>query len=268
MWRQGFVRTPEPDACEAAGAEADACRCACAVDPDDSSFDAYEFLEATHMLHWLGPVLDPQFYYDDATDRYRVLGKSDDEADVVWRRVVKALCDPQDVGDMFTSAAPADPLFWPIHTTAERLLHYRRLLDLNGIMNFTQDFRYEHAMSQDSLITPPSDTGYVCDWSSGDSSMPSCEKGVCAGHGANDLLPFGNFTGRGDTYTNLEFYHYSAPDNEALPYLYDNFAWEHCLALGYDFRPTGYNASAYARYFTWGDGVVPVRGAETAKRRR
>mgnify|MGYP002832413877 CR=1 FL=1 len=31
-------------------------------------------------------------------------------------------------GEMYTSAAPWDPLFWLVHPTSERLLQYRRLI--------------------------------------------------------------------------------------------------------------------------------------------
>jgi hypothetical protein len=38
----------------------------------------------------------------------------------------ESLCSAGHVGEMFSSAAPYDPAFWPIHPTTERLLHYRR----------------------------------------------------------------------------------------------------------------------------------------------
>lgn len=37
------------------------------------------------------------------------------------------------------------------------------------------------------------ETGTVCDWDDvreGSLDMPTCRKGICGGHGADDLLPF------------------------------------------------------------------------------
>ena len=260
LWRKGYVRSPEPSSCADGGAATEDCRCTCGVDVDADDFDAYAFLKnETGLEHWLGQALQKQFYYADG--KWRVKGLDEAKQDDLWRKTVKALCDPQNVGDMFTSAAPADPLFWPIHTTAERLVHYRRLLAKSGAKDFVQDWRYEHNMAGGTtFITPPSDTGVVCDWSGVDDAnpMPVCVEGTCPGHGVDDDLPFGNFTGADDEpdpYTNIDFYEFSAPDNDALPYLYDNFAYEHCAALGYDFRPSGYNASSDARYFAWPVGA-------------
>ncbi|CAN0040552.1 unnamed protein product, partial [Laminaria digitata] len=37
------------------------------------------------------------------------------------------------VGDMYTSSAPYDPLFWVIHPAAERLLAWRRKVAADGV---------------------------------------------------------------------------------------------------------------------------------------
>lgn len=37
------------------------------------------------------------------------------------------------LGEMYTSSAPYDPLFWVIHPTAERFLGWRRILGKEGI---------------------------------------------------------------------------------------------------------------------------------------
>jgi hypothetical protein len=270
------------------------CACSCPAELM-GDVDPYEFLTTvTGALHWIAQVFDPDTFVrtSNATDaRWHVRGASPEDELAIWKQMVAALCDPGRVGEMYTSAAPYDPLFWVVHTTAERLLHYRRLLHVSGEMGFIEQWGYEHYMDMNARITPPSDSGKVCDWSSakqdvdfgaddvfefgGNGSfgqpsaasssaassssaveasrtnataqsvadgMPVCSPGICPGHNADDVLPFGNFTlpksaPKSGGFTNLEFYAFTAPHNPDLPYVYDNFAWEHCERAGYSFTP-------------------------------
>ena len=85
-----------------------------------------------------------------------------------------------------------------------------------------------------------SDTHVVCDWSNVvGMERPVCTRGTCAGHRADDLLPMGNFLGKNESYTNWEFYKFTSPFNDDLPYVYDSFTrWEGCLAQGLSFGET------------------------------
>jgi len=58
---------------------------------------------------------------------------------------------------------------------------------------------------------------------------------TCHGHGANDLLEFGDFIDKGETYTNMEFYKFINPWNAELPYTYDSFDYDFCTDEGYTF---------------------------------
>ena len=50
--------------------------------------------------------------------------------------------------------------------------------------------------------------------------LPTCTKGVtCTGHRAHDILPMGDFLGHGETYSNVEWYNFTRPWNEDLPYV-------------------------------------------------
>ncbi len=61
---------------------------------------------------------------------------------------------------------------------------------------------------------------------------------ICYGHNENDLLEFGNFLNKGESYTNAEFYKFIDPTNDDLPYTYDNYAFSFCDGLGFDFLDT------------------------------
>ena len=47
-------------------------------------------------------------------------------------------------------------------------------------------------------------------------------------------------------FTNLEFYEWAAPHNPALPYVYDDFDWDHCERQGFDFAPPFFNRTQAA----------------------
>ncbi|CAM9789639.1 unnamed protein product, partial [Hapterophycus canaliculatus] len=129
------------------------------------------------------------------------------------------------VGDLFTSSAPYDPLFWVIHPTAERFLGWKRKLgrEQPDAHAFDESWGYTHG----DVI---GETGVVCDWSSvrEDSlDMPTCIAGICGGHNADDILPF-EINGERVEMTNQEWLDFIYPDNEDLPYMYDGFQWDHC----------------------------------------
>merc|ERR1711964_318452 len=100
-----------------------------------------------------------------------------------------------------------------------------------GKMDFDETWGYSHFTAGQ---TAPSDTGRVCDWSNvTGSELPHCSIGTCEGHRIDDVLPFVGLVSDGDTYTNKEFYTFTHPYNEDLPYVYDSFEWSHCAAQGY-----------------------------------
>ena len=137
------------------------------------------------------------------------------------------ICHVGSPGEMFTSAAPQDPTFWPLHGNAERYLQYARLLKAEGVLSFSEAWGYAHAKEL------PSDTGIVCDWSDvadGSMDMPKCAQETCPGHKADDILPFANLMSSQDgLYTNEEFYELVDPTNDDLPYVYDSLSyWPGC----------------------------------------
>jgi len=210
---------------ESCGVDMD-CDCSC-----DSSLwgdmTAYDLLDHTGILDQIKSI-SPNIYYDQSDEKYHISGSEKDEAET-WKAIVNSLCTPGSVGEMFTSAAPYDPLFWVIHTTLERFLQYKRILSAQGEVEFDETWGYTH-------LSAASDTNLVCLWSDleMDQDLPICVKEDCSGHGEDDELPFYNLV-EGKTFTNAEFYEYLDPSNEDLPYVYDHFNYDHCSDAGIDF---------------------------------
>ncbi len=97
---------------------------------------------------------------------------SEDEIKVV----LKAIENVNMVGEMFTSAAAWDPLFWPLHGSIERLLGYKRMnVDLYGL-DFDDTWGYPE---YDGAAGPYLNA--YCDWSNVTEvyDLPSCTASKC-----------------------------------------------------------------------------------------
>ena len=120
-------------------------------------------------------------------------------------------------GDHTESASPADPSFWPIHPTLERLTQAKFL---SG--GFT-----------DTLWPSDSVNDYVCDKSQCyEDDELDYYAACCYGHYEDDqLLDFitpDKNSGTGPT--NKETMDGLNPNNPdySMPYIYDSFTWDHC----------------------------------------
>lgn len=76
-----------------------------------------------------------------------------------WDDVLDAICHVGHAGEMFTSAAPYDPMFWPLHGIADRFLMLKRLRYYEKSTELEETWGYDHA-----LVNVASDTHLVCDW--------------------------------------------------------------------------------------------------------
>jgi hypothetical protein len=218
LWRQGFVRIPE--SCSDDTPHED-CMPTCpegiigSLDTMTSD-EAYALLDKTGILYFLQTGFQSKISNSDEVD---------------WKDLLKELCHVGSPGEMFTSSAPQDPTFWPLHGNAERLVGALRLYKNRGLIDLDETWGYAH-----SLMVASSDTGKVCDWSGvtpGTFDMPTCTTGICAGHKEDDLLPFTDlYKEQGDTLlTNAEFYTLINPLSDELPYAYDTLLyWEACEA--------------------------------------
>jgi len=216
LWRQGVVRCPSSCSADAPAAD---CACGCPATGGDA--------EAVLEKAGASALAPPQGQW---LEKLRTEGNfSADDA-------LRLLCSVGTPGELFTSAAPQDPLFWPLHGLAERFLQYARVLKADGALGFDESWGYMHGPEL------PSDTGVVCDWSAvtpGSMEMPDCAKETCAGHKEDDTLPFEDLTtaqraaskqlGRTKLYTNAEFYELVSPWSDAMPYAYDTLTyWPAC----------------------------------------
>jgi len=125
------------------------------------------------------------------------------------------------IGEQEQSASPADPIFWPIHPTIERLYQWKLL---NG--GFEDD-------------TWPEDGNYNAPIWMGTIQM-------CGGHNPEDMLAWklvleGESTPQ--AYTNVDLRSRIDPIGDyQLPYVYDNFDWDHCAEEGFDFSEIGWKS--------------------------
>lgn len=212
MWRQGFVRVPEFCSDDTPG---DDCMPSC---PEEIRS---QFGSAKELLHKAG-VVTPATWSG-------LMQESVFNTTLGFRDLLEELCHVGYAGEMFTSSAPQDPLFWPLHGNAERFVQALRWYKENGfISGFDQAWGYQHVASA-------SDTNIVCDWSEVSTfmDMPKCSKGTCPGHKAEDLLPFTDLEwADGKTsgiLSNIEMYNRIGPENMAMPYVYDSVTyWEGC----------------------------------------
>lgn len=118
-------------------------------------------------------------------------------------------------GDQLEAASPIEPAFWPIHPTMDRLIQFRQLV------NPLTDLDWE--VSED-------DDRYE-DWS-------NCNYDICRGHHDYDLTNTPSIirdvkgTFRHGMMTNGELLTALDPSSTgeyALPYIYNDFYWDHCI---------------------------------------
>jgi len=225
LWRLGFIRCPET--CDEDEDPID-CRCTCPVALRQGK-SAYEVLEYSKILH-LMVGQGSSFTYDDDSQTYKFNDVSDEDQDESWEILLSIFCSVGHAGEMFTSGAPYDPTFWIIHTSAERFLQFRRFSSYYGSNPFDETWGYD-LEDQSS-----SDFRRICDWDDvGDDEMPTCTTGTCPGHLMHDTLPEQYLIQSVQRFTNSQFYTFLDPRNEHLPYVYDNFDWDHCTAQGVSF---------------------------------
>lgn len=205
MWREGLLRCPEKCSSDTPMEE---CVCDCPAEIIGNQ-SAYEYIQNSHISKLNG---------ENTYKWVNELGYS-------WERVLAALCHLGHPGEMFTSAAPQDPIFWPLHGQSERFIQFVRSKARDGLLQLSEDWGYYH------VNTVATDTRLVCDWENVTGmELPTCLRHeTCPGHRGHDLLPFDSIFDDGKQYSNLEFYTMIHPDSSVLPYVYDKLeTWDGC----------------------------------------
>lgn len=207
LWRMGWSRCP--DSCDIESGES--CECAVPQEYIDTYGGRY-ILDSSGVL--------------TAAARYI----ADDASDEDCEDIIKVIESPGVAGEMFTSAAPFDPTFWPLHGSIERMLGLKRIKLYNGEIT-SEDFDETWGYDTDNYLYLVG----ICDWSnvqsSTDLTIPTCNMSlanVCPGHHENDVLEFTDFQGKGESYTNAELYTFIHPYNAELPYAYDDYTYDYC----------------------------------------
>ena len=209
LWRQGLIRTPSFCSADTSG---DDCMATCL-----ESLTAGKTAEEVFRTYGL---------YGTTSNTPLVEGYTAED-------LLTELCHVGYPGEMFTSSAPQDPLFWPLHGNAERYVQLIRILAKRGHITLDETWDYVHS---ENLA---SDTGVVCDWSGVEGvEMPTCEKAICSGHKEDDLLPFENLASSLPKYvSNAQLWAAIHPHSDKTDYVYDALDyWKGCTdkSLAYE----------------------------------
>jgi len=146
------------------------------------------------------------------------------------------------VGDHVESASPADPSFWPIHPSLERLLQAKYI---------------SGGFSDESWSNDPTES-YVCDKSQCyEDGEYDWHEECCYGHYKNDqLLDFVNGdkgSGFGPTNKEIMSNTEASSSSYAMPYIYDSFKWSHCTEQDFDSK---INPSSTANSMSMGNKLI------------
>jgi hypothetical protein len=209
LWRSGYLYCVEN--CDPS-LPTSSCACTCPTLENEQGFQT----ENPYDILRTSGVLESAVYFDESKNiiksfvsnvdnqvHYTLDGYSEKQSEEIYTNMLKTLCNPGHIGDMFQATSSNDITFWVLHPTMDRLWHHKRLLESSSDSSFD------------------------------DSWDKDCNE--CYGHNPDDLQPFKNLFNddHKNYYTNAELYDLLHPTNENLPYVYADFNWDHCTMLGY-----------------------------------
>ncbi len=179
------------------------------------------------------------FAWSSATDSYTWLSHE------VKVTIIRMVCEGGFAvdGDQLESGSPMDPAFWPIHGTVERLWLYKKLLGFTN-EGWPDDYStVSECFGHNATDLIPFSFSLIDTDADDDDGAVS----LMANASANVTLPAPSPAVMMDElnstrYTNQELYDKMGPDSMAMPYVYQDFDWDHCSHAGFDF--TGIDTSA------------------------
>lgn len=190
--------------------------CSADTDPGNCSFKCRNYgFETAQDIAWWNGIFD----FESGMHVYT-------EADKV--KIIQTVCEfPFWVGDHADSSSPTEASFWPIHPTLERLLQYKSLARPFTSLSFK---------AEDDANTS------VCIYD-GSKSSTGYRTSNCKGHHSYDVTFWKSVVKSTDGswkqthLTNEEVLKVVLPSgNYSVPYIYDNFLWDHCKKVGVDFK--------------------------------
>ena len=199
LWRAGYVECP--GSCDMADSWK-SCQCQC-TPKSVAGKTSYEILDdagvlsAVHYYDMEGHIIE-QWKDGNGTAYYTLPGYTTTESRHIYDELLKVLCSPGHIGDMFQATSTNDITFWVLHPTVDRLWHYKRL---GNLANYDETWDPYHK---------------------------------CYGHNPTNYQPFKNLFDKDNMfYTNEELYEAMRPNTATLPYTYDHFLWPHCAVIGH-----------------------------------
>jgi hypothetical protein len=148
-------------------------------------------------------------------------------------------------GDHLEAASAADPSFWPIHPTMDRLLQAKMMAGGFEQSSWPTDSKEDYLCDKFQCYHAESNSRYIDD---------SC----CQGHYADDQLMITDDAGNIEYVglTNTEMLAAVDPTSEAysVPYIYSTFSWNHCSGIGVDIE--GLLDTLHQKYTTATDAVT------------
>ena len=179
LWRAGLLECPS--AC-AADAPAAVCKCGC---PGLSAWLRPGAAAARARVDAMGVA--------NMVDAARTTTR--DGADASGA-LLRALCNDADddfapaIGDLNNAGAPADPLFWVLHPTVDRLWHAARLRGFDD-ESWPDDGGYAHRNRRALRDAAAADDGARgAAAADDDGARGAAARPTCAGHGAADVTAF------------------------------------------------------------------------------
>eukprot|EP00595_Chromulina_sp_UTEXLB2642_P002269 CAMPEP_0196763506 /NCGR_PEP_ID=MMETSP1095-20130614/4234_1 /TAXON_ID=96789 ORGANISM="Chromulina nebulosa, Strain UTEXLB2642" /NCGR_SAMPLE_ID=MMETSP1095 /ASSEMBLY_ACC=CAM_ASM_000446 /LENGTH=479 /DNA_ID=CAMNT_0042116881 /DNA_START=795 /DNA_END=2234 /DNA_ORIENTATION=+ len=204
FYRYNFIAPKTVEECSIDGLENDnsgaSCGFKCVVDPDSKAFhnNIYAKLSKHLSSDQSADTMDEWIDFICNGDGYKIFA-----------------------GDHLESASPADPSFWVIHPTLERLLHAKLMSGGFKVEKWASSFVHDFVCEKSHCYE--ADVGYT-------DTHADC----CYGHYENDQLLdaiSGDRTNRIGL-TNKQMLESSDPRtiSYAMPYIYDSFSWDHCTS--------------------------------------